>query len=46
MATVCVEATVSAPAQTVWDAVADVGAVHKRLLPGRVADARMEGDCR
>ena len=46
MATVCVEATVNAPAQRVWEAVADVGAVHRRLLPGRVADARMEGDVR
>ncbi|HYN97371.1 MAG TPA: SRPBCC family protein [Pilimelia sp.] len=46
MATVCVEATVNAPAQRVWDAVADVGAVHRRLLPGRVADARIEGDVR
>jgi uncharacterized protein YndB with AHSA1/START domain len=46
MATVCVEAIVNAPAQRVWEAVADVGAVHQRLLPGRVADARMEGDVR
>jgi hypothetical protein len=30
----------------VWDAIADVGAVHRRLLPGRVADARIEGDVR
>ncbi|GIF25641.1 hypothetical protein Ate02nite_83710 [Paractinoplanes tereljensis] len=30
----------------VWEAVADVGAVHVRLLPGRVADARIEGDTR
>ena len=46
MATVCVEATVGVPAQRVWDAVADVGSVHQRLLPGRVADAQMEGDVR
>jgi uncharacterized protein YndB with AHSA1/START domain len=46
MATVCVEATVDVPAQRVWEAVADVGAVHRRLLPGRVADARIEGDVR
>jgi hypothetical protein len=46
MATVCVEATINAAAQQVWEAVADVGAVHQRLLPGRVADARMEGDVR
>ncbi|AGL16030.1 SRPBCC family protein [Actinoplanes sp. N902-109] len=46
MATVCVEITVAVPAQRVWEAIADVGAVHRRLLPGRVADARIEGDVR
>jgi hypothetical protein len=30
----------------VWDAVRDVGAVHRRLVPGRAADARIEGDMR
>jgi uncharacterized protein YndB with AHSA1/START domain len=44
VATVRVEAIVEAPADQVWDAVADVGAVHRRLLPGRVADARVDGD--
>ncbi|GIH03978.1 hypothetical protein Rhe02_20450 [Rhizocola hellebori] len=46
MATVRVEATISVAAHRVWDAVADVGAVHRRLLPGRVANARIEGDIR
>ncbi|MGK5684208.1 SRPBCC family protein [Actinoplanes sp. URMC 104] len=46
MATVRVEAVIEVPAQQVWEAVADVGAVHRRLLPGRVADARLEGDVR
>ncbi|MCU7722626.1 SRPBCC family protein [Actinoplanes sp. KI2] len=46
MATVSVEAFIEAPARQVWDAVADVGAVHRRLLPGRVAAARVEGDVR
>jgi hypothetical protein len=46
MATVCVEAIVDVPAQRVWEAVADVGAVHRRLLPDRVADAQVEGDVR
>ncbi|MEV4621371.1 SRPBCC family protein [Asanoa sp. NPDC049573] len=46
MATVSVDAVVDVPAQRVWDAIADVGAVHRRLLPGRVADARIEGDVR
>lgn len=46
VATARVETTIDATAEQVWDAVADVGAVHRRLLPGRVADARMEGDTR
>jgi len=44
--TVCAEIVVNAAAQRVWESVADVGAVHRRLLPGRVADARMDGDTR
>ncbi|MDG4817691.1 MULTISPECIES: SRPBCC family protein [unclassified Micromonospora] len=46
MATVCVEVAIDVPAQRVWEAIADVGAVHRRLLPGRVVDARIEGDVR
>jgi len=46
MATVRVEAVIDVPAEQVWDAIADVAAVHRRLLPGRVADARVEGDVR
>jgi uncharacterized protein YndB with AHSA1/START domain len=46
VATVCVEAIIDVPAQAVWEAVADVAAVHRRLLPGRVARARVEGDTR
>ncbi|GAA4262833.1 SRPBCC family protein [Dactylosporangium darangshiense] len=46
MASVRVETIVAAPAGEVWAAIADVGAVHRRLLPGRVLDARLEGDVR
>ena len=46
MATVRVEAFLEVPARRAWEAIADVGAVHRRLLPGRVADARIEGDVR
>jgi len=46
MATVGVEATIDVPAQHVWEAIADVGAVHQRLLPGRVAATRIDGDIR
>jgi carbon monoxide dehydrogenase subunit G len=30
----------------VWDAIRDVGAIHKRLVPGFVVDCRLEGDSR
>ncbi|GAA2695894.1 SRPBCC family protein [Actinoplanes palleronii] len=46
MATVAVETFVEVPAARVWDAIADVGAVHERLLPGRVAAAELDGDFR
>jgi uncharacterized protein YndB with AHSA1/START domain len=46
VATVRVETDIDVSPQRVWDAIADVGAVHRRLLPGRVADARIEGDVR
>ncbi len=46
MATVRAEAVIRVPAERVWDAIADVGAVHRRLLPGRVTDARIEDDTR
>jgi carbon monoxide dehydrogenase subunit G len=46
MASVRVETIVAAPPAAVWAAIADVGAVHRRLLPGRVRDARLEGDIR
>jgi hypothetical protein len=46
VATVHVAAIIDLPATLVWEAVADVGAVHHRLLPGRVAQARIEGDTR
>jgi hypothetical protein len=30
----------------VWDAVRDFGAVHRRLAPGFVTDARLDGEAR
>ncbi|GAA2645720.1 SRPBCC family protein [Paractinoplanes durhamensis] len=46
MATVRAEALINLPAADVWAAIADVGAVHERLLPGRVASASIDGDIR
>jgi hypothetical protein len=37
---------INAPADVVWAAVRDVGAVHERLAPGFVVDAHLEGDAR
>ena len=46
MATVRTEAVIDVAADRVWEAIADVGAVHRRLLPARVAAARIEDDVR
>ncbi|MBN9041874.1 MAG: MxaD family protein [Rhizobiales bacterium 62-47] len=35
-----------APAADVWDAVRDFGAVHTRLAPGFVIDAKLDGEAR
>jgi len=43
MASIRREIRIDAPAEKVWDAVRDVGSIHKRLVPGFVADCRMEG---
>jgi carbon monoxide dehydrogenase subunit G len=40
------EIQVQQPRAVVWDAVRDVGAIHKRLVPGFVVDCRLEGDSR
>ncbi|WP_051468603.1 SRPBCC family protein [Actinomadura oligospora] len=44
MASVRHEIVIDASPEQVWDVLRDVGAVHERLLPGRVADTRVEGD--
>ena len=36
MASLRQEILIEAPAEVVWDVLRDVGAVHRRLLPGRV----------
>jgi carbon monoxide dehydrogenase subunit G len=46
MASIRKELLVDASAEHVWDAVRDVGAVHERLGPGFLLDARMDGDAR
>jgi carbon monoxide dehydrogenase subunit G len=46
MASIHKEIAVNASPERVWDAIRDVGAVHKRLAPGFVTDTRLEGDAR
>ncbi len=46
MATIYKEILLQADPDDVWDAVRDVAAVHKRLVPGVLVDTRMEDNCR
>ena len=46
MASIRREIHVEVCAEQVWDAIADVGAVHTRLAPGFVIDTRLEGGAR
>ncbi|WP_291688465.1 SRPBCC family protein [Bradyrhizobium sp.] len=46
MASIHKDIPIDAPADAVWDAVRDFGAVHIRLAPGFVIDARLDGDAR
>lgn len=44
MASIRKDIVVEAPASAVWDAVRDVGEVHRRLAPGFVTHAAREGN--
>jgi carbon monoxide dehydrogenase subunit G len=46
MASIRQEILIEAPAESVWGAVRDVGAVHARLAPGFVVDTRLEEGAR
>jgi carbon monoxide dehydrogenase subunit G len=46
MASIRKETLLDAPIESVWDAIRDVGEIHRRLVPGFVTDCRMEGDAR
>jgi hypothetical protein len=41
MATIIKEITIDAPADAVWDAVSDFGAVHRRFAPGFVTNVEL-----
>ncbi len=42
MASICKEFTIDAPAARVWAALRDFGAVHERVAPGFVVEAKMD----
>jgi Polyketide cyclase / dehydrase and lipid transport len=46
MASIHREAIIEASADLVWDALRDVGQVHKRVVPGFLTDCRMEEGAR
>lgn len=46
MASIYKEITLDARADDVWDAIRDFGAVHRRVAPGFLLDARLDGDAR
>ena len=46
MATIHQEIAIERSKESVWGAIRDVGAIHKRLVPGFVADCKLEGDWR
>jgi uncharacterized protein YndB with AHSA1/START domain len=43
MASIRTETIIDATPSEVWDALRDWGAVHERLVPGFVTDARLDG---
>src|SRR5215469_16519113 len=46
MASVRREIVTRAAAETVWDAIRDIGALHTRLVPGFVIDTKLDGRAR
>ena len=46
MATIWKEIQIGRSKEFVWDAIRDVGEIHKRLVPGFVVDCKLEGDSR
>lgn len=46
MATIQKEIAIERSKEFVWDAIRDLGAIHKRLVPGFVVDCKLEGGWR
>jgi hypothetical protein len=46
MATVQRDLVIAQQSSVIWDAVRDVGAIHRRLVPGFVVECTLDGDSR
>jgi Polyketide cyclase / dehydrase and lipid transport len=46
MSTIHKEIEIERNKEFVWGAIRDVGAIHRRLVPGFVVDCRLDGDSR
>ena len=46
MASITKNIETTAPVQSVWSAIRDIGALHTRLVPGFVLDTVLDGDAR
>ena len=46
MATIQKEIAIERSKEFVWDAIRDLAAIHKRLVPGFVVDCKLEGGWR
>ena len=46
MATIHQDIKIDRSRKFVWDVIRDVGAIHRRLVPGFVLDCKLEGDWR
>lgn len=46
MASIYKDIALEASAEIVWDAMRDFGAVHRRVAPGFVLNAKLDGDAR
>ena len=46
MATLHNSVLINAAPDAIWDAARDIGALHKRLVPGFVVDTKLDGDAR
>jgi hypothetical protein len=46
MASIHKEIRIGKPGEVVWDAIRDVGAIHRRLVRGFVKDCKLDGDSR